>query len=598
MKKNILASIALFGVYRTKNLDTYDLVSQYISATIAQKGYSSFSPATLKDDLFELFQIEIPIGVIKSVCKNRVNGLSLNQGVFSCTRIPKDEIEKEYSELNITYDSLFTSLFDFVKSEGKDDYTDEYTDDDIRLMFSDFLVEGGISDSRLNNLFAAFIASHKNDLEVRQKIDLLSSGLISYNGLRYTDNTGDSGSWTDKLTIYLDTEFLFGCAGYNGEYQKTVFNELYNLVKEVNASYRKRSKKGDDLIEIKYLKDTRDVYVSLINSAKGYIESKAAPDPSKQALMKIIQESETIFDVDIHRSTIDSIIKDVYNIGFDDNDYDSFISDPRFVIFDAQTVSKLNDEYNPTNDETTTRKIDYVSRVLTIINGLRSGKPIHVFEKCRYVFLTGSKIGRGASIAASNGDKTVTLATDIDFLVSRLWFKLNKQLVNNKIPVSLDIVSRSQAVLTREVSRKIRDFYCDLVRRDMSEEQKKTLYGNLMSAKEFLQPYNESSTTDVLTFIEYTSIDELLEAQNSLKKRVAEFEKKESELSEVKGELQKVLSQLEEIKKDKNNSTIQFESLQSEYRTSNEKQKRVIKALVVILMVLVIIIVVGLCLFL
>ena len=136
MKNNILASIALFGVYRKKNLDTYDLVAQYILATIAQKEYTTFTASTMKDDLKELYFIEIPTGVIKSVAKNRIEGVTLSNGSFYCPRIPKDDIEKEYRELNIDYNSLFKVLLDFVKSklEGHN-----YSDDEIKNRFADFL---------------------------------------------------------------------------------------------------------------------------------------------------------------------------------------------------------------------------------------------------------------------------------------------------------------------------------------------------------------------------------------------------------------------------------------------------------------------------
>ena len=97
MKNNLIASIALFGVYRNSNQDTYDLVAKYISAVIAQKEYCSFTPANIQNDLKELYLIDIPIGVIKSVCRNRIEGVNLSDGVFTCTRIPKDKIEKEYS---------------------------------------------------------------------------------------------------------------------------------------------------------------------------------------------------------------------------------------------------------------------------------------------------------------------------------------------------------------------------------------------------------------------------------------------------------------------------------------------------------------------
>ena len=219
MKNSILASIALFGVYRSKKMDTYDLVAQYIQATIAQREYASFTASTMKDDLKELYFIEIPTGVIKSVVKNRINGITLSSGTFFSPRIPKYEIEQEYDALNADYNTLFQSLLEFVNLKLTD-Y--KYSDEEIKNRFADFLVDGYSSEAQLSNLYAAFIAENKDDTSIRQKIDLLSSGLISYNGLRYADTAGTNGAWTEKLTVYLDTEFLFSCAGYNGGYYEEV----------------------------------------------------------------------------------------------------------------------------------------------------------------------------------------------------------------------------------------------------------------------------------------------------------------------------------------------------------------------------------------
>ena len=123
MKNNILASIALFGIYRRKNLDTYDLVAQYISAAIAQKEYSEFTASMIQADLKEMYRIDIPIGVIKSVCKNRIKGVMISNGSFTCVRFPKDEIEQEYNELKADYDDLFNPLIVYVRKE-----TQEYAD--------------------------------------------------------------------------------------------------------------------------------------------------------------------------------------------------------------------------------------------------------------------------------------------------------------------------------------------------------------------------------------------------------------------------------------------------------------------------------------
>lgn len=531
MKNNLLASIALFGIYRNKNLDTYDLVAQYISAVIAQKEYSTFKPDTMQSDLKELYQIDIPIGVINSVCRNRIEGITLKNKEFICDLLPKDEIEKEYKELAADYDQLFTPLIAFIRKD-----TQDYKDQVIKDRFADYLVEGSIDDTKLNNLYAAFISSNQDNKDIRQKIDLLSSGLISYNGLSYTDTAGTSGAWTDKLTIYLDTEFLFSCAGYNGDYAQAVFQELYNLVKEINVSYRRRTKKEDNLVVLKYLKDTRERYLALVNSAKAYIEHKGTPDPSKRALIKIISESPSVFDVETHRAKIDAAIKDTYHIQYDDTEY-TYGTDRKYVIFDKETVTTLAKDYNPKQEEATTKKLDYYARVYTIINGLRGGKNVGIFEKCQHIFLTGSRIGRGASMAVRPDNKSVTVATDIDFLVSRFWFKLNKQLVPNHIPVSLDIVARSQAVLTREVSRKVKILYEELRQKDLSEAEQQSLYANLTEAERYLAPYNSSSTEDVLTFIEYKGIDEMIKDQRNLRQKAAEAEKAQKELSEMKSQL-------------------------------------------------------------
>ena len=565
MKNNLLASIALFGIYRNKNLDTYDLVAQYISAVIAQKQYSTFKPDTMQSDLKELYQIDIPIGVIKSVCRNRIEGVTMKNKEFICDLLPKDEIEKEYTDLNVGYEELFASLITYVQKESEG-----YSDQTIKDSFADYLVEGSIDDTKLNNLYAAFISSKQSDKETRQKIDLLSSGLISYNGLSYTEAAGNNGAWTDKLTIYLDTEFLFSCAGYNDSYPHAVFKELYDLVKEINTSYRRRTKKEDNLVELKYLKDTRDIYQSLFNTAKSLKENNGVPDPSKKALLKIMSESVTAFDVNTHQAKIDSAIKDTYQIIYDDKDYSNFITDPRYVLYDEKTVSSIDGKFNPQKDENTTRKIDYYSRVFTIINGLRGGKKVGIFEQSRYIFLTGSRIGHGTSKAARIDNKTVSFATDIDFLVSRFWFKLNKQIVTNHIPVSLDIVARSQAALTREVSRKVKLLYEELRLKNLSEDEQKSLYANLTEAERFLAPYDSTFTEDVLTFIDYQNIDDMIKDQKILKQKAAEAEKVKKELAEATGQLERKDDEIAGLRKESEEMDKKHEKEKADAQAQNE----------------------------
>lgn len=587
MKNNLLASIALFGIYRNKNLDTYDLVAQYISAVIAQKQYSAFKPDTMQSDLKELYQIDIPIGVIRSVCRNRIEEVTLKNREFICNLIPKDEIEKEYNTLTADYDQLFSALIAYIKKE-----TEVYTDQAIKDSFADYLVVGSIDDTKLNNLYAAFISSNQGERDIRQKIDLLSSGLISYNGLSYTDTAGNNGAWTEKLNIYLDTEFLFSCAGYNDSYPQAVFQELYELVKEINASYRRRTKKDDNLVELRYLKDTREVYQSLFNTAKSLKENNGVPDPSKKALLKIMSESVSSFDVNTHQAKIDAAIKDTYHIIYDNNDYGNFITDPRYILYDKKTFTSIDGSINPQKDENTTHKIDYYSRIYTIINGLRGGKKVDVFEQCKYIFLTGSRIGHYTSKAVKIDNKTVSYATDIDFLVSRFWFKLNKQLVSNHIPVSLDIVARSQAALTREVSRKVKLLYEELRLKNLSEDEQKSLYANLTEAERFLEPYNSTFTKDVLTFIDYQNIDDMIKDQKILKQKAAEAEKVKKELAEAAGQIAQRDDEIAGLKQGMEKKEEEQRRIKEAAVDKESRQNKIIKWLAVAVIALLILVLV------
>ena len=235
-----------------------------------------------------------------------------------------------------------------------------------------------------------------------------------------------------------------------------------------------------------------------------------------------------------------------------------------------ETVTTLAKNFNPRQDDATTKKIDYYARVYTIINGLRGGKGVGIFEKCQYIFLTGSRIGRGASMAVRPDSKSVTVATDIDFLVSRFWFKLNKQLVPNHIPVSLDIVARSQAVLTREVSRKVKTLYDELKLKNLSDEEQKTLYANLAEAERYLAPYNNTSTEDVLSFIDYKNVDEMRADLRDLRRRVADAEKKDKELADAKGRIAQKDDEIAGLRKESEEMGKKHEKEQADTQAQNE----------------------------
>ena len=80
--------------------------------------------------------------------------------------------------------------------------------------------------------------------------------MILYQGIKFTADINELGKWNSELSIFLSTEHLFNSLGYNGLLFKQIFDDFYNLVREINTSGKTKS--GDKLVNLYYLEETRD----------------------------------------------------------------------------------------------------------------------------------------------------------------------------------------------------------------------------------------------------------------------------------------------------------------------------------------------------
>lgn len=354
--------------------------------------------------------------------------------------------------------------------------------------------------------------------------------------MQYFDNSNNVGSWPKncKLSIFLDTEFLFDCAGYNDPYYKKIFDEFKLLVDEINKPY-----KDKPVIELKCLPETKNSFDRVINTAKTLVEKKQAPDPSKEALLKIVHESKDEFDVETHKAVVLSEVKKS-NITIDTNDYSSLSVDARYVTFGKEEYEKYIEEYSSSNHDNAEAKIDYYTKVLTIINGLRGGISKTSFENCRYIFLSNSQIGRRISYDQASGNgNAVPLATDIDWLISRFWYKLNKSFANTRIPLSLDIVARSQASLSEDVCAVIKKRFDDIKKRNLADEVKQELYANIRTIPKGIELYDSTNLSEVLDFISYDNTEAYITAQYKMKKSALLAEENERDAKKTREILEK-----------------------------------------------------------
>lgn len=530
-----IAAISVFGAYKAKNKDAYDVIADFTKSAIAIKKEVEITPEVIQGFLKELYALEIPISIIKGVIKNRLKDvISNNGGSYIVKSLPSDDISSQINELRNSYNVILSGLKKFLAEEQVNPLTYKCDEEYMVCQFAKFIIDD-YADDKLVSFFSAYIISKKDDPDFRSYFERFSAGLISYYGLQYFDNTNNIGSWPKdaKLTIYVDTEFLFDCAGYNDSYYKKIFDEFKSLVDEINQPY-----KNKPIIELKCLPETKTSFDRVFNTAKSLVAKRQAPDPSKEAILKIVSQSNDDLDVETHKATILAEVKKS-SISFDTNDY-SFSVDPKFVTFGKEEYEKYLDECTERNIDNAEGKIDYYTKVLTIINGLRGGIPRTSFENCKYIFLSNSRIGHRISYdQAKWSNNAVPLATDIDWLVSRFWYKLNKSFSSNRIPLSLDIVARSQASLSEDVCSLIRTRFEDIKKKNLTDEVKQQLYAGIRTIPKEIELYDSSNLPEILEFISYDSTEAYITAQYKMKEAALRSEENERDAQNSKEALEK-----------------------------------------------------------
>lgn len=563
-----IAAISVFGAYKAKNKDAYDVIADFTKSAIAIKKEVQITPEVIQGFLRELYALEIPISIIKGVLKNRLKDfVSNNGGAFIVKSMPADDITSQINELLGSYNVILSGLKDFLTKEKVNPSTYKSDEEYMVSQFAKFIIDD-YADDKLVSYFSAYIISMKEEPDFRSYFERFSAGLISYYGLQYFDNTNNIGSWPKdaKLTIFVDTEFLFDCAGYNDLYYKKIFDEFKSLVDEINKPYKEKP-----VIELKCLTETKSSFDRVFNTVKSLIEKKQAPDPSKEAILKIVSNSHDELDVETHKAKILAEVKN-YAISFDTNDYSSFSVDPRYVTFGEAEYEKYLNEYNQQYFDNAEGKIDYYTKVLTIINGLRGGVSKTSFEGCRYIFLSNSRIGHKISYdQAKNNNNAVPLATDIDWLVSRFWYKLNKSLSSNRIPLSLDIVARSQASLSEDVCSLIRTRFEDIKKKNLTDEVKQQLYAGIRTIPKEIELYDSSNLPEILEFISYDSTEAYITAQHKMKEAALRSEENKLDAQRSKAALEKEREEKAEILRE--NMRLKREKRQAEHKKIVRKIK-------------------------
>ncbi len=584
-KNNLLASVALFSeLYNSETFKSIpDILAEFIKGAIVFEKQFSINSTELKDLLKKVYDFTIPESVLRTTLRNRLKDVVTKEhDTFHFdSSITKDyqEFKPNVESINSKQDDILHELYCYIESKKGDKLSDQEKEK-VFGNFSHFLMDNGYSDE-YSELISAFVISKQEDLAFKGELNAIKEGLILYQGINYSADINQLGSWKDKLTIYLSTEHLFNCLGYNGVLFQEIFNDLLNLVNEINRG--ELNKSGIKLIELKYLDETKDEIDHFFKSAESIKRGYKRLDPSKLAMSNILKGCEDVSDI---KEKQVNFFLELKRKGIQFQEYSFDIENSEYNIVDQSVIDNLKkiseEKKMPFNEDNCTICL----RLFTKINTFRRGRNNVPFEKIQHIYVTENGFAKylGHNNSVKFEDTDIAFAKDIDYVITKFWFKLKKGF-NNKVvlPKTFDLVNKAKIIMSSHINSSLAENYDELQAKfkkgEFSEEVAVELshaYKEKPNSPELITPENIDESLQFLddeNFIEdfirektrkEAQFKETLEEKEQLKKELQKYREKELE-AERKALKEKKEKEIEEKKKNYKAAIEKFNSKLTTY---------------------------------
>ncbi|NBA77299.1 hypothetical protein GOQ04_17220 [Emticicia sp. ODNR4P] len=486
--KNLVASVALFSeLYNNeKEVHILDILAEFIKGAVVSENKWSVTITELISLLEKVYGFKkIPDSVIKTTLKNRLKDIvtNSNNGYWNFnTSIKSDfeKIDKEFQTILNKQNSIINGLKYFVQKK----ITRELSDDESKLLIenlNNYLLDNSYSE-KYSRYISAFIVSNQDRPEFIENLNLIREGIVLYQGIRYTANINELGKWNDELTIYLSTEHLFNAVGYNGLLYKEIFEDFYQLVTEIN--YSNKDKSTGSIIKLKYFEETKHEIDTFFQTADQILRGKVTLDPSKPAMVSILEGCSLPKDLVTKRTKFDSELTKK-GILYETNTQ-SIYTHAEYVVEDSSILQELKEDSERKGRNFDENTSALFLKIFTKVNSLRKGQSNLKFEKIRYIFMTENRFA--LYLAHNNSvkfeDHDIPFAKDMDFITNKFWFKLKKGFSDStKVPTSFDVVTKAQIILSSHINQSVYQEYTNLQQQlnegRLDKEEAAEIYLNL-----------------------------------------------------------------------------------------------------------------------
>ena len=514
MKKTIeeskcLASLAVFRELYNSEKDIYGIISEFVVELIVTNSKHSFNLTEITLLLNSTYDFTIPDAVVRTSL-NRLNFLSKKDGIYFAENIAglkSSNVNDKKETIQKNNDEIIEKLFLFIEKQIKRELT-EIEKTTIVHSFISFIIDSTNGDE-YSEYISAFIISKQNEKQFKGQLNTIKEGVVLYSGIKYNTNINEVGTWKSDLTIFIETEILFHFAGYNGEIYKKLWQDFFNYVKEINQKHPKR-------IKLKYFNDVKCEIERFFTKAEYIVNGDDKANPKVTAMMSIINGCETKADVVAKKVDFFYSLK---SVGIVEEEFNDYFNEKyhKYNIVDQTIIDNISKELEI--DDTT----EYL-RFLNFVSIHRKEANENNFENIGYILLSGNS--KTLSIAWNKNIKAygfVPLATTLSFLTNKFWFKLNKGFGKDNFPLTFDIITKAQIVLSNQINESVGKKFEELQEKfskgEITEDQAKETIIELRKQARKPEEIREEEIESILNSISEESIESFLQDQEIFKDR-------------------------------------------------------------------------------
>ena len=547
---NLLASVALFSeLYKNDDKgDLGNILSDFIiGAAYLKKKYSA-NLTELKKLLSDVYGFnDIPESVIKSILKNKLKKCSsLKNGYYHFDfQEYKLSPDIDTSEIVKKQEVIVSELCEYI-SNKKTGSLPTLSNEEAKNKLSHFLMDNYYWENDYRDLIGRFIISKDKDISFNECLNTIKEGLVLYQGLCYSEDISNSGNWKNELTIYLSMEYLFSFMGYNGILYNEIFEDFFRLVKEINLSEKSPVKKG--IIHLKYFEETKNEIDSFFAAAEYIITGKERLDVTRPAMVSIVNGCNDVDDIKRKQAKFYAKLKES-KIELQEYNYESI---EQYNIFDESLINDLKEQLKDKKRDFNEDKCIKYLQMFSKINYYRKGINNIPFEKTKHIYITDDIFVKflGSRNNVKFNEKDAPFAKDIDYVISRFWFKLRKGLGNDGLPKNFDMLNKAKLAMSHRITNVLSEKY-EKLKQDMKDgklTKEEAIELNIQYKKEQILPENVNSSNieDIFALIEDTDYEnfhrektrreeidrEKTQTIEDLEAKLRDYQQKEKELKE------------------------------------------------------------------